>query len=44
MPVIRLLVERGARLDIRDTVYQGAPLDWAKYCGRKEATAYLQDI
>src|SRR5262245_58028108 len=26
---VRLLVERGARLDIRDTLYQGTPLGWA---------------
>jgi Ankyrin repeats (3 copies) len=27
--VVRLLVERGARLDIRDTIWQGTPLGWA---------------
>jgi ankyrin repeat protein len=42
MPVIRLLVERGARLDIQDTMYQGTPLGWAKHGGHKEATEYLQ--
>ncbi len=31
--VVRLLVERGARLDIRDTIWQGTPLDWALYGG-----------
>jgi hypothetical protein len=36
--VVRLLVERGARLDIRDTVYDGTPLDWANY-GQKTAIA-----
>jgi hypothetical protein len=40
--VVRLLVERGARLDIQDTVYQGTPLDWAIY-GKREAIAeYLR--
>jgi hypothetical protein len=29
--VVRLLVERGARMDIRDTIWQGTPLDWALY-------------
>jgi ankyrin repeat protein len=36
--VVRLLVERGARLDMRDTVYDATPLDWAMY-GRKTAIA-----
>lgn len=40
--VVRLLVERGARLDIRDTVYQGTPLGWATYGGRKEIADYLR--
>ena len=28
-PVVRLLVERGARLDLRDTIYKSTPLGWA---------------
>ena len=40
--VVRLLVERGARLDIRDTIYQGTPLDWAVYCGRTAIAEYLR--
>jgi len=39
---VRLLVERGARLDIRDTIYDGTPLDWAEYGGRKEIGEYLR--
>ncbi len=31
--VVRLLVERGVRLDIRDTIWQGTPLGWAIYGG-----------
>jgi ankyrin repeat protein len=43
MDVVRLLVERGARLDIRDTIYDGTPLDWANY-GKKTAIAeYLRE-
>lgn len=41
--VVRLLVERGARLDIQDTGYHGTPLDWAEYGGRKEIARYLDD-
>jgi len=32
--VVRLLVERGARLDIRDTVWHATPLGWALYSGK----------
>ena len=31
--VVRLMVERGARLDIRDTIWQGTPLGWALHGG-----------
>ena len=40
--VVRLLVERGARLDIKDTIYEGTPLGWAEYGGRAEIAAYLR--
>ena len=41
LPVIRLLVERGARLDIRDKLWDGTPLGWAKHNGRDEAAMLL---
>jgi ankyrin repeat protein len=41
-PVVRLLVERGARLDIPDTIYKGTPLGWAEYGGRTEIAEYLR--
>jgi hypothetical protein len=40
--VIRLLVERGARLDIEDTIYHGTPLGWARYAGKTEIENYLR--
>jgi len=40
--VVRLLVERGARLDLRDTIYQGTPLGWATYGGRTKIAEYLR--
>ena len=40
--IVRLLVERGARLDIRDTIYNGTPLGWADYCGQPEIATYLR--
>ncbi len=39
--VVRLLVERGARLDMRDTVYQATPLGWARYGGRTAIVEFL---
>jgi len=40
--VVQLLVEWGARLDIRDTIYQGTPLAWAEHGGHTELAAYLR--
>jgi hypothetical protein len=40
--VVRLLVERGARLDIRDTIYNATPLGWAEYCAQPEIATYLR--
>ena len=40
--VVHLLVDRGARLDIKDTVYQGTPLGWAIYGERTEIADYLR--
>jgi hypothetical protein len=41
-PVVRLLVERGARLDMKDILFQGTPADWARHVGRTEIEAYLR--
>jgi ankyrin repeat protein len=40
--VVRLLVERGASLEIKDTIYHSTPLGWAEYGGRKEIAEYLR--
>ena len=40
--VAKLLVERGARLDIHDTIYQSTPLGWAIHCGKPAIEAYLR--
>ena len=40
--VVHLLVERGSRLDIRDTIHQGTPLGWALYGKREEIASYLR--
>jgi hypothetical protein len=40
--IVRLLVEHGARLDIRDLLWDGTPADWASHGGSKEIEAYLR--
>jgi len=40
--VVRVLVERGARLDIRDTIWNGTPLGWAEYGGRTKVAEFLR--
>jgi ankyrin repeat protein len=40
--VVKLLVERGARPDIRDTIYEGTALGWALHCQKPEIAQYLR--
>lgn len=40
--MVRLLVERGASLDWKDTLWQATPADWARHEGRTEVEAYLR--
>ena len=40
--VVRLLVERGARLDMKDSIYQGTPLGWAMHAEQKGIEKYLR--
>ena len=42
LEVVRLLVERGARLDIQDIHYHGTALAWAEHGGRAEVARYLR--
>jgi ankyrin repeat protein len=42
--VVRVLVDRGARLDIRDSIWQGTPLGWAVHGGKAEMAAYLRSL
>ena len=44
LDLVKLLVERGARLDLRDTVYEGTPLGWAEYGEKKEIAEYLKSV
>ena len=40
--VVRLLVESGARLDMKDILWQGTPSDWANYGERLDLETYLR--
>lgn len=41
--VVRILVEHGARMDMKDRVYEGTPLDWAVYGERTAVAEYLRE-
>ena len=40
--VVKLLVEHGARLDIKDVLWHGTPAGWAGYGGRTAIEKYLR--
>jgi hypothetical protein len=40
--LVRLLLERGARADLKDVLWHGTPADWARHAGRTELEAYLR--
>ena len=40
----KLLVERGARVDIEDVLWKGTPAGWAHHAGRTEMEAYLRSL
>jgi peptide-methionine (S)-S-oxide reductase len=42
--LIALLLEHGARRDIRDTVWDGTPLDWAIHEGHRRAREFLESV
>jgi peptide-methionine (S)-S-oxide reductase len=42
LELIALLVSHGARRDIRDTVWNGTPLDWAIHENRPRSRAFLE--
>jgi ankyrin repeat protein len=40
--VVRLLVERGARVDMKDILWHATPAGWAHHAGRTAIEAYLR--
>jgi len=43
LDVVKLLVKRGARVDVKDILFGGTPLDWAIDAGRTSVEAFLRD-
>jgi peptide-methionine (S)-S-oxide reductase len=41
---MKLLVAHGARLDERDTLWDGTPLGWAVHNKSRQAEAYLRSL
>lgn len=44
LDVVKLLIARQARLDIRDTIHGGTALAWAKHCGKRAIESYLTEL
>ena len=44
LDVVKLLVERGAKTDVKDILFGGTPADWANYAGKKEVESYLRGV
>ena len=44
VPMLKLLIEHGARLDVQDTLWNGTPLGWAIHTHQRRAEAYLRSI
>jgi hypothetical protein len=42
MEVVQLLVERGARLDLKDVLWDATPAEWARHAGQTEVEAFLR--
>lgn len=40
--VVQLLVGRGAPLDMKDTMWQGTPADWARHGNQMDIESYLR--
>jgi hypothetical protein len=44
MELVQLLLEHGARPDIKDCLWKGTPAGWANHIGRTEMEAYLRQL
>jgi hypothetical protein len=44
LEVVKLLVARGARIDIKDILWGGTPAGWAGYAGKHEVEKYIREL
>jgi ankyrin repeat protein len=44
LELMALLIARGARTDIRDTLWNSTPLGWAMHQGKEKARAFLETV
>jgi ankyrin repeat protein len=44
LPMLQLLVTRGAKLDTRDTLWNATPLNWAVHNSKTASEAYLRSL
>lgn len=44
LDAVKVLIGAGARLDIRDKIYNGTPLQWAEYGGHAAIAQYLRKL
>ena len=42
--MVRLLVVHGARLDLKDVLWQATPAEWAAHEGKSHVAAYLREV
>jgi hypothetical protein len=40
--MVQLLVERGARVDMKDVLWHATPAEWARHEGKSQVEAYLR--
>jgi len=43
LDVVKLLIARGARTDVKDILFGGTPTDWARYAGKKKVETFLRE-
>jgi hypothetical protein len=44
LDTVKVLIDAGANVDIRDTAYQGTPLGWAEHAENEEIAEYLRSM
>jgi len=44
LPIVKMLIDAGARTDVLDILYRSTPLGWARHAGQGETAAYLESL